>query len=149
MAIEKQGLNSIEQTKTNNDKEKNLQNKIKIVVIQKFSDFSIDQKNTLISHFNKFLKIFPESNLATVYKIFQETLRKNWSNPEKMLKKIQILIERKTLDVENKKNKDKILNPSKDTNLSWTKNLAQKFTEKYGNLNNINNAKNKIIEKIK
>ena len=118
--------------KWNKERETNEQSKLRTIqnVTQKlFSNFSTEEKSKLIISISSYLKL-PGANFQGVFNMLIKLKKDNLNNPKLaqiIISTLKKQIERKTLDLENKKEKKQILrgNIDKKSRNNWLQNKNQ------------------------
>ena len=142
--------------KWNKERETNEQSKLRTIqnVTQKlFSNFSTEEKSKLIISISSYLKL-PGANFQGVFNMLIKLKKDNLNNPKLaqiIISTLKKQIERKTLDVENKKEKKQILrgNIDKKSRNNWLQNKNQDREDEYkASLKKFESQKNHIKQTI-
>ena len=142
--------------KWNKERETNEQSKLRTIqnVTQKlFSNFSTEEKSKLIISISSYLKL-PGANFQGVFNMLIKLKKDNLNNPKLaqiIISALKKQIERKTLDLENKKEKKQILRGNIDKKIrnNWLQNKNQDREDEYkASLKKFESQKNHIKQTI-
>ena len=142
--------------KWNKERETNEQSKLRTIqnVTQKlFSNFSTEEKSNLIISISSYLKL-PGANFQGVFNMLIKLKNDNLNNPKLaqiIISALKKQIERKTLDLQNKKEKKQILRGNIDKKIrnNWLQNKNQDREYEYkANFKKFESQKNHIKQTI-
>ena len=142
--------------KWNKERETNEQSKLRTIqnVTQKlFSNFSTEEKSNLIISISSYLKL-PGANFQGVFNMLIKLKNDNLKNPKLaqiIISALKKQIERKTLDLQNKKEKKQILRGNIDKKIrnNWLQNKNQDREYEYkANFKKFESQKNHIKQTI-
>ena len=154
-SVENKKFSSPEE-KWNKERETNEQSKLRTIqnVTQKlFSNFSTEEKSNLIISISSYLKL-PGANFQGVFNMLIKLKNDNLNNPKLaqiIISALKKQIERKTLDLQNKKEKKQILRGNIDKKIrnNWLQNKNQDREDEYkASLKKFESQKNHIKQTI-
>ncbi len=154
-SVENKKFSSPEE-KWNKERETNEQSKLRTIqnVTQKlFSNFSTEEKSNLIISISSYLKL-PGANFQGVFNMLIKLKNDNLNNPKLaqiIISALKKQIERKTLDLQNKKEKKQILRGNIDKKIrnNWLQNKNQDREYEYkANFKKFESQKNHIKQTI-
>lgn len=154
-SVENKKFSSPEE-KWNKERETNEQSKLRTIqnVTQKlFSNFSTEEKSNLIISISSYLKL-PGANFQGVFNMLIKLKNDNLNNPklaQVIISTLKKQIERKTLDLQNKKEKKQILRGNIDKKIrnNWLQNKNQDREDEYkASLKKFESQKNHIKQTI-